>query len=174
MNIGNEQIGIDIIIVHFINKFIKSMQKPNLYIKNLNDIEKTIDNFGLFWVIIQCMTNAYFFYEYITNREYLNRSTNKDLFNIYLNFYFNLDNIPPTPLRQKLEKLFEYKVIPNFREQFINNVLKEMRKTKKFEVYFKNDRDLFNIFMEKVLALVRVDPTTRIPKEELLKDPFFS
>jgi serine/threonine protein kinase len=175
MNIGNEQISIDIIIVHLINKFMRnSMQKLNLYTEKLNDIQKTIDNFGLFWVIIQCMTNAFFFYEYISNRDYLNRSTKKELFNIYLNFYFNLDNSPPTPLRKELEKLFDYEIIPNYREQFINNVLKKMIEPKKFEVYFKNNIDLFNIFMEKVLALVRVDPITRISKEELLQDPFFS
>ena len=43
----------------------------------------------------------------------------------------------------------------------------------KFSFYFNNNIELFNVFMEKVLALVRVDPVTRISKEELLQDPFF-
>jgi len=174
MNIGNEQISIDIIIVNLITKFMRnSIQKLDLYRDYLNEIQITIDNFGLFWVIIQCMTNADFFYEYISNREYLNHSTNEELFNIYLNFYFNLDNSPPTPLRQELEKLFNYRIMPDFREQFITNVFENMSKTK-YEVYFKNNKDLFNAFINNILDLIRVDPKTRKPKQILLEEPFFS
>jgi serine/threonine protein kinase len=174
MNIGNEQISIDIIIVHLINKFMRdSIQKLDLYRDYLDDIQITIDNFGLFWAIIQCMTNPFFFNEYVSDNSYLNRSENPKLFNVYLNNYFNLDNSPPTPLRKELEKLFDYRIIPNFREQFITKVFENMSKTK-YEVYFKNNKDLFNAFIDNILDLIRVDPKTRKPKQILLEDPFFS
>jgi serine/threonine protein kinase len=175
INIGNEQISIDIIIVHLINKFMRnSIQKLDLYRDYLNDIQITIDNFGLFWVIIECMTNPFFFNEYISDKSYLNRSENPILFNVYLNFYFNLDNSPPTPLRQELQKLFDYRIMPDFREQFITNVFENMSKTK-YEVYFKNNIDLFNAFINNILDLIKVDPQTRILKQKLLlEEPFFS
>jgi hypothetical protein len=140
--------------------------------ENLNDIQKTIDNFGLFWVIIQCMTSQNLFLEYIRDRDFVNRSMRPELYNIYLNFYFNLDNSPQTDLRQELEKLFGYEIIPNFREKFIANVFSKMSKPK-YELYFKNNIELFNPFMNKILDLVIIDPKTRIQKEILLEDPFF-
>ena len=60
-----------------------------------------------------------------------------------------------------------------FRVKFINDVRSHIS-SDKFRLYFSNNEDTFIIFMEKVLALVRIDPTTRIPKEELLQDQFFS
>jgi serine/threonine protein kinase len=173
LNIGNEQISIDIIVVRLINKFKRnSLQKLDFYMENLNDIQKTIDNFGLFWVIIQCMTSQNLFLEYIRDRDFVNRSMRPELYNIYLNFYFNLDNSPQTDLRQELEKLFGYEIIPNFREKFIANVFSKMSKPK-YELYFKNNIELFNPFMNKILDLVIIDPKTRIQKEILLEDPFF-
>ena len=116
--------------------------------------------------------NPYILDNYITNRDFLIRSNSPELFDIYLNFYFNLDNIESTPLRLELEELFNYNPLPTLRQDFIDNVFKEM-KAKKFEIYFKKNKKSFDTFMEKVLALITVDPRTRIPTEILLEDPFF-
>jgi hypothetical protein len=72
----------------------------------------------------------------------------------------------------ELVKLFNYKPLPNIRQNFIDNVFKKMSK-EKFKIYFQDNRGSFNIFMENILSLIPVDPRARIPKEILLQDQFF-
>jgi len=173
INIGQRQLSIDIIIGYLEKNIKKNIHiLDDLYSEDLVNIQKTIDNFGLFWIIIESISNLYILDNYITNRDFIIHSNSQELFDIYLNFYFNLDNIKLTPLRVELEKLFNYTRLPDFRQIFINNVFTEM-KPKKFEIYFKSNKESFDTFMEKVLALIRVDAKTRIPKEILLEDPFF-
>ena len=173
ITIGQRQLSIDIIIGYLQNNITKNIHiLDDLYSNYLDIIQKTIDNFGLFWTIVESISNPYILDNYITNRDFLIRSNSQELFDIYLNFYFNLDNIEPTPLRLELEKLFNYTRLPTLRQDFIDNVFKEM-KPKKFEIYFKNNKGSFDTFMEKILALITVDPRARIPKEILLQDPFF-
>ena len=172
-NIGKKQLSVDIIIGYLQLKINKDLHLLNtLYFEHLDIIHKTIDNFGLFWLILESIStiNANI---YINNKptEFLIHSNNKYLFDKYLNFYFNLD-ILETPLTLELRKLFDYTPVPNFREKFINKIRSEIT-SEKYAMYFDNDRTIFNSFIEKILLLVTVDPNTRISKETLLADPFF-
>jgi hypothetical protein len=90
-----------------------------------------------------------------------------------------LDNTVPTELTNELIKEFKNKfkrnlIIkdPDLRQYFIADVRSKISSVK-FDFYFKTEEN-YNQFMEKVLGLVRFDPRTRIPKEELLQDPFFA
>jgi serine/threonine protein kinase len=108
--VGNRQISIDIIIGYLL-AFFKNANKSKLdelYLQHLIIIEQSIDNFGLFWIIIESISYPHFFNEYLMSREFLYISEDERLFDRYLNFYFNLDTKPKTPLRQELEKLFNY------------------------------------------------------------------
>jgi serine/threonine protein kinase len=175
MNLGNRQFSVDIIIGYLL-RYIRTDKNisilDDLYLTYLKIIGESIDNFGLFWIIVESISNPGIFYEYITDDNFLVIYKKRDLFNTYLNFYFNLDIKPKTPLRLELEKLFNYKPVPNFRQEFIENIFKQMKPIKFIE-YFKSDKNLFYTFMKNVLELIAVDPTERIQKQDLLKDPFF-
>ena len=172
--IGSKQISVDIIIGYFL-KFTKKLEIfIELYSKYLGIIQKTIDNFGLFWVIVESISDIGIMNKYISLKEELIKSRNRNLWNTYLNFYFNLDykdTEKSTELVEELQKILEYTPDREFRVKFINDVRSHIS-SDKFRLYFSNEK-YFIDFMEKVLALVRIDPTTRIPKEDLLQDPFF-
>jgi serine/threonine protein kinase len=179
--LGKRQLSFEIIIGYLLkikngnntsNKIFKlNSLLSDLYLEHLGIIQKTIDNFGLFWSIIECISDINIIDEYIISREYLIHSQAIDSFDNYLNFYFNID-ITETPLKLELVKLFNYKPLPNIRQNFIDNVFKKMSK-EKFKIYFQDNRGSFNIFMENILSLIPVDPRARIPKEILLQDQFF-
>ena len=146
----------------------------NLYSEYTVSIQNTIDNFGLFWIIIESICGENIFKNYFRDDTYLIRDKDLNEFNNYLNFYFNLDNsINPTILMQQIARLFNYSDYPNFRIEFIEYIRSKIS-PENFSFYFDNNEQLYINFMEKVLALVRVDPTTRIPKEKLLEDLFFT
>jgi serine/threonine protein kinase len=171
ITIGNRQISVEIIIAYLL-KIINS-NSNNLYSQYIDSIQNTIDNFGLFWIIIESICGENIFKEFFSDDIYLIRATDKKEFNNYLNFYFNLDNNGnPTELMQKIKGLFNYSDHPNFRIEFIKYIYSKISR-EKFSFYFNNNKQLYINFMVKVLALVRVDPTTRISKEILLQDPFF-
>jgi serine/threonine protein kinase len=182
--IGNRQISIDIIIGYLLMNIFEDARKPiNELIKYLKDlysqylfiIGKSIDNFGLFWIIIECISDLNIFDVYLPADEFLINSQDDELFDRYLNFYFNLDIKPRRPktlLRQKLEEIFNYKEDPNLRQKFIEDVFKRM-KPKKFQEYFKSDKNLFYKFMNNILELITVDPTERLALPYLIEDPFF-
>ena len=174
--IGSKQISVDIIIGYLLKRSKNLETFIRLYTEYLDLIQKTIDNFGLFWVIIESISDIDIMNRYISLDVNLINSGNKNLWNTYLNFYFNLDykdTEKSTKLVEDLQKLFEYTPDREFREKFIKDV-RENISSDKFRLYFSNNEKHFIDFMEKVLALVRIDPTTRIPKEELLQDQFFS
>ena len=173
-NIGKKQLSVDIIIGYLIWK-VKGYNLyllNKLYYEHLDIIQKTIDNFGLFWLILESIStidaNAYLIND---PSEFLIHITTQPIFDIYLNFYFNLD-ILETPLTLELRKLFNYKPVPNFREKFIDKIQTKITH-EKFAMYFDNDRTIFRSFIEKILLLVAVDPNTRISKDALLAEPFF-
>jgi len=172
-NIGKKQLSIDIIIGYLQFNVKRDLHTLNsLYFEHLDIIHKTIDNFGLFWLILESISTINASAYLINNpSEFLIHKNTQPLFDVYLNFYFNLD-ILETPLTLELRKLFDYQAIPNFREQFINRIHSEID-PEKFVMYFNNDHAIFRVFIEKILLLVAVDPNTRISKEVLLLDPFF-
>jgi len=173
LNLGNKQLSVDCLIGYFQDKMNKNTRiLYDLYSPYLDVIQKTIDNFGLFWLIIESLSNMnYHKYFLEKSGEYLVQSNNPRLFHNYLNFYFNL-NPEETPLTIELQKLFSYTSKSELRNTFIDEVRDEIT-DEKYEMYFNNDLDLFTQFITKVLALVSPDPTMRIPKQVLLEDPFF-
>jgi serine/threonine protein kinase len=175
LNIGKRQLSVEVIVGYLHQNIKKNVSiLDSLYLEHLDTIQKTIDNFGLFWVIVESISDINID-SYIVSRpgEHLTQSRTPKLFSDYLNFYFNLDNNEPTPLVLELRKLFNYKPSPGLRQEFIDDVYSEMTQDQ-YEMYFNNDDELFTTFMTKVLALITVDPTMRIPKEVLLEDIFFS
>jgi serine/threonine protein kinase len=186
ITIGNMQISFDIIIAYllkikFSNKSSININKinrllENLYSNCLLDVEKTIDNFGLFWLIINCISIRNIKDRYLSNSEFIIDSKNISFIEEYLNFYFNLDNIEieeSKVIKDKLIRIFQYQSIPSSKQEFIDYVRTNIS-PEKFAFYFKSNEQFYSDFIEKVIALVRVDPKTRIPKEVLLQDPFFS
>lgn len=170
LNVGRRQISVDIIIGYLHQNIKKDVGKlDSLYSEHLDIIQKTIDNFGLFWVIVESISNVNI--DTYIGSSHISHSFTPKIFSDYLNFYFNLDQTE-TSLTLELRKLFNYKKLPKLREEFIDDVYNEMTE-EQYELYFDNDDQLFNTFMAKVLALIIVDPTIRIPKEVLLEDPFF-
>ena len=178
ITIGNRQISVEIILAYLLkinNRSNRSTRSTtnNLYSQYRDSIQTTIDNFGLFWIIIESICGDNIFKEYFKDPSYLIEAMDETKFNNYLNFYFNLDNNEnQTKLMEEIKKLFNYSLHPNFRNEFIEYIRKKVS-PEKFSFYFNNNEQLYKNFMEKVLALVKVDPTTRIPKEKLLEDPFF-
>jgi len=173
MNLGNKQLSVDNIIAYFQDKINKDTRILNiLYEPFIDIIQKTIDNFGLFWLIIESISNINY-HKYFLDKsgEYLIHSNNATIFNNYLNFYFNL-NSEETDLTIELKKLFSYTLRSELRTKFIDDVLQNMI-PEKYEMYFNNDINIYTRYITKILALVTPDPTRRIPKEVLLDDPFF-
>jgi serine/threonine protein kinase len=171
ITIGNRQISVDIIIAYLLK--IKNSNTNSLYSQYIDSIQNTIDNFGLFWVILESICAINIFNKFFKDNIFLIKDKELNSFNNYLNFYFNLDNNGnSTELMQKIKKLFDYSDHQNFREEFIKYIRSKISPSK-FSFYFNNNEELYNNFMKKVLALVRIDPTKRISKEILLQDPFF-
>ena len=172
ITIGNRQISVEIIIAYLL-KIKNRNSNITLYSQYIDSIQNTIDNFGLFWIILESISIVNIFNKFFKDDTYLIKVEDLNSFNDYLNFYFNLDNNGnPTELMQKIKGLFNYSNRPNFRREFIKYIRSKIS-PEKFSFYFNNSEELYINFMEKVLALVRVDPTTRISKEILLEDPFF-
>jgi serine/threonine protein kinase len=177
ITIGNRQISVEIILAYLLkinSNNINNSNINNLYSQYIDSIQTTIDNFGLFWIIVESICGDNIFKNFFKDASYLIKETDKKEFNNYLNFYFNLDNNGnPTELMEKIKKLFNYLPYPNFRKEFIEYIRRKVS-PEKFGFYFNNNEILYKNFMEKVLQLVRIDPTTRISKEILLQDPFFN
>jgi serine/threonine protein kinase len=183
LNVGNRQISIEIIIGYLV-KIQNNTHKDifdSYYIRYLEIIGKTIDNFGLFWIIMESIFDINIFEKYFPDQKFLVRLYNKsdiNLLNNYLNFYFNLDYQDLSKCNQnslylKLTNLFEYKGSATFRQGFIDYIFSRLD-ANKFNMYFNNDKSFFDRFIINILALVKVDPRERITKEKLLMDPFFS
>jgi len=173
ITIGNRQISVEIILAYLSKIKINNRIDINLYSEYIDSIQKTIDNFGLFWIILESISTVDIFKKFFEDDTYLIKVKEEKKFNDYLNFYFNLDyNGNSTEFALKIKKLFNYSPDPNFKRKFIEFVLYNIS-SDKFIFYFNNNQELYNNFMEKVLALVKIDPTARISKEILLQDPFF-
>jgi len=174
ITIGNRQISVEIILAYLLKIKRNNSSINNLYSQYRDSIQTTIDNFGLFWIIIESICGDNIFKKFFKDASYLIKETDETEFNNYLNFYFNLDNNGnPTELMEKIKILFNYLPYPNFRKEFIDYIRRKVS-SEKFSFYFNNNEQLYKNFMEKVLELVRIDPTKRISKEILLQDPFFN
>jgi serine/threonine protein kinase len=173
LTIGNKQISFEIIIAYLLKIKKNNRITFSLYSQYRDFIQNTIDNFGLFWIILESISIINIFKNFFEDDTYLIIVKEETKFNDYLNFYFNLDyNVNSTEFGQKIKKLFNYSPHPEFTKKFIEYIRHNIS-PEKFSFYFNNNEQLYISFIEKVLALVRIDPTTRISKEILLQDPFF-
>ena len=128
-----------------------------------------IDNFGLFWLILDCFTNEKLF------KKYIKLPINDHSVNSYkstLNFYLNLNNVckkNSLPLKVRKEMIdYTHKYI---KDDFIEDAYNLTSPNIK-NLFFTNKNEFVN-FIEKMLLLVAYDYNNRLSLEEFVKDPFF-
>jgi len=156
--LGYRQISPEIIINSFDSNYIITYEMIS-----------QIDNFGLFWLILDCFTNEKLFKKYIKiavkdHSTFSYKST--------LNFYLNLNNVCK-------KNSLSYKV----RKEMIDYTHKYIKKDFIEDAYnltcphIKNklftNKDQFIKFIEKMLLLVAYDYNNRLSLEEFVKEPFF-
>ena len=134
-----------------------------------NQISSKIDNFGLFWLILDIFTNERLYNKYIklplkdhSNESY--RST--------LNFYLNLNNINKNTLSAIIKKElvdFNHK---NIKNEFIDDAYYFTNPYIKDNLFY--DKNEFYCFIENMLNLINFDPLQRIDMSDFIKNPFFS
>lgn len=149
---------------------------PEIIINSLDkDYELTyemilhIDNFGLFWLILDCFTNEKLFKKYI-KLPVKDHSVNS--YKSTLNFYLNLNNVcKKNSLSLKVRKeMIDYThkyIKDNFIEDAYNLTSPHIKNK-----LFTNKNEFVN-FIEKMLLLVAYDYNNRLSLEEFIKEPFF-
>jgi hypothetical protein len=120
----------------------------------ITKIKQTIDNFGLFWLILDILTLGRSYHDV-----FVHFNTKNQTLPILLKFYNDL-----------ISSAFQNTVIAKVNELII---------PENFNIWFgvesEETRNLrFNEFMKRVFLLVHYDPNHRIYANELLSDPFFS
>ena len=174
--LGNQQKSIDNIISYKLikkddeNKLIKLNE---LYNEHKGKILGTIDNFGLFWLIMNCFEIN--LQEYIKEPSFVNITSDDRLHNLYIKLYFDL-NPPKTDFEFKIVDLFEIEIDSidkKFRESFIEEVYGYLHTHTVFNRIFKND-DNFYKFMNRILNLITIDPARRMSIQELSLEEFFT
>lgn len=156
--LGYRQISPEIII----NSFDKDYELTYEMISH-------IDNFGLFWLILDCFTNEKLFKKYV-KLQIKDHSVNS--YKSTLNFYLNLNNVcKKDSLSFKVRKeMINYKH-KYIKDDFIEdayNLTSPYIKNK----LFTNKNEFVN-FIEKMLLLVAYDYNNRLSLEEFIKEPFF-
>jgi serine/threonine protein kinase len=156
--LGYRQISSEIII----NSFDKDYQITYQMISQ-------IDNFGLFWLILDCFTNEKLFKKYI-KLPVKDHST--DSYKSTLNFYLNLDNVcKKNSLSYKVRKEMIDYTHKYIKKDFIEdayNLTNSYIKNKLF-----TNKNEFVKFIEKMLLLINYDYNNRLSLEEFVKEPFF-
>ena len=156
--LGYRQISPEIII----NRFDRDYQITYEMISH-------IDNFGLFWLILDCFTNEKLFKKYI-KLPIIDHSVNS--YKSTLNFYLNLNNVcKKNSLSCKVRKEMIDYTHKYIKDDFIEdtyNLTSPYIKNK----LFTNKNEFVN-FIEKMLLLVTYDYNNRLSLEEFVKDPFF-
>jgi serine/threonine protein kinase len=174
--LGNQQKSIDNIISYKLVKKGKQSILNKLYDEHKGKILQTIDNFGLFWLIIKCFYNN-LIDNYIKSKLYFTMKSDDNIHNEYINLYFNL-NPPSTPMEIELATILSFVPQLNFREQFIDVIKRKLESEHKFKLIFKNPDESeanskYNAFMNLILNLITIDPARRMPIQALLLDEFF-
>jgi serine/threonine protein kinase len=147
---------------YILNKFDKS------YIIS-NQQSYKIDNFGLFWLILDIFTNERLFNKYIklpledhSNESY--KST--------LNFYLNINNINKNTLSAKIKKELVDFTHKNIRNEFIEDVYYFTNSYIKDNLFY--DKNEFYCFIKNMLDLINFDPLQRMDLSDFIKNSFFS
>ncbi len=128
-----------------------------------------IDNFGLFWLILDCFTNEKLFKKYI-KLAIKDHSTNS--YKSTLNFYLNLYNICKTNFSYKVRKEMVDYTHKHIKSEFIEDAY-NMTSPYIKKNFFSNKNEFVN-FIEKMLLLVNYDHNNRLSLEEFVKDSFFT
>jgi serine/threonine protein kinase len=156
--LGYRQISPEIII----NRFDKDYQITYEMISH-------IDNFGLFWLILDCFTNEKLFKKYI-KLPIKDHSVNS--YKSTLNFYLNLNNVcKKNNLSYKVRKEMIDYTHKYIKDDFIEDAYYLTSPHIKNKL-FSNKNEFVN-FIEKMLLLVTYDYNNRLSLEEFVKDPFF-
>lgn len=157
-------------------------QPPEYILYNIARIElqvNKVDNFGLFWIIIDSLTNCKLWDIYSPKEKDFKSESYKEL----LYFYLNINNVKKSDFkgdfiiifntyfndfREKNDFLVEFK---NVAFTHINNYIKKN--------IFNDDKAYFDNFIDLLIRLVyikindKIDLTGRINMSELLSHEFF-
>ena len=128
-----------------------------------------IDNFGLFWLILDCFTNEKLFKKYI-KLPVKDHSINS--YKSTLNFYLNLNNVCKKNILPHIvrKEMIDY-IYKNIKKDFIEDAYNLTSPHIKNKL-FSNKNEFVN-FIEKMLLLINYDYNNRLSLEEFIKDPFF-
>lgn len=168
--LGNQQKSIDNIISYKLVKKGNQSILNKLYDEHKGKILHTIDNFGLFWLIINCFYNN-LIDNYIRSKIYFIMKSDDNIHNEYINLYFNL-NPPITPMEIELATILSFVPQLNFREQFIDVIKRKLDSEDKFKLIFTNPDESkanskYNAFINLILNLITIDPARRMSIQEL-------
>jgi len=157
-SLGYRQISPEYILSKFDNSYIIS-----------NKMSYKIDNFGLFWLILDIFTNEKLFSKYIKLRL---KDHSNESYKSTLNFYLNINNINKNTLSSTIKKElcdFNHK---NIKIDFINDAYELTNIHIKDNLFY--DKNEFHIFMEDLLNLINFDPLQRIDMSDFIKNRFFT
>ena len=120
-----------------------------------------IDNFGLFWLIINCFTNQKIQRKYIvTKYDWSNLS-----FVPILYFYLSINNIDQSSLLRiidmKKDIFNDFKYDKDLKNKFLEDCYELTNKNMK-EILFKNNKEKFMSFFELLLRLIKFNISDRI------------
>ena len=170
-DIGIVQTSIDLLIF-FLMRDTKIELFNNLYACYIEIMLHTFDNFGLFWLIINCfymnkfieiIGKNYISFMSIQQTEYTKK--------IYIELYFNL-NPPITDFEISILTAVGITIDPLFRTEFIESIRLKLKTDKKFDLIFRTDEN-YTSFMNLLLGIIRVDPSQRTSLVDLLQHPIF-
>ncbi len=119
------------------------------------------DNFGLFWLIINCFTNRKLQKKYIiSNYDWSNES-----FKTTLYFYLSINNIDQASLLRiidmKKDIFNDFKYDKDLKNKFLEDCYELTNKNMK-EILFKNNKEKIISFFEFLLRLIKFNISDRI------------
>jgi serine/threonine protein kinase len=147
---------------YILNKFDKS------YIIS-NQQSYKIDNFGLFWLILDVFTNEKLFNKYI---KLPLKNHSDESFKSTLNFYLNINNINKNNLSAKIKKELVDFTHKNIKNEFIEDTYNFTNSYIKDNLF--SDKNEFYCFIENMLCLIKFDPLQRMDLSDFIKNSFFS
>ena len=161
VNAGNPQLSVEMLLGRIRQKDDNFGKGDELITK----IKQTIDNFGLFWLILDILTldgsyNGVFIYFTTPNDPKGKGLTVR----ILMNFY-NMLTTSVEFQETVIAKVKTLIITENFNIWFGVGIGAEIEETRNLR---------FNEFMKRVFLLVHYNPERRIYAKELLSDPFFS
>jgi serine/threonine protein kinase len=158
-------------------------QPPEYILYNLANITlqvNKVDNFGLFWIIIDSLTNSELWYIYKSKEKSFTDNYYKEI----LYFYLNINNVKKSDFKGDYIRIFntyfndfreKEKFLVEFKENAYENTNFYIKKN-----IFNDDKAYFDNFIDLLIRLVyikindKIDLTGRIHMSELLCHKFFS